>query len=330
MERRIPWNIIAKSFKGEANQEELDELTAWLDEDETNSEVYGEIFRVYELTSFLPSYFEPDQKKAWASINKRIKNRNGVKHFVSRFHYAAAVLVIALLGVAFFTLYTSHLDQLSRQYTEIIAPAGQKTKVVLPDGSTVWLNSGSVLKYNGAFNIKDREVLLAEGEAFFDVAKNKAKRFRVNIGNLFVDVHGTSFNVKNYKEDNIQEITVSEGRVAITDKKKELGLLTRGDQVVLDKKTRRLSFGRGDPGAVSSWRNDELKFDNTPLNEVVKYLERWYGVNIEVEPSSVSEKHHYTFRIKTESLTEILEKMKVITPIIYEIDGKEVKIKYTH
>jgi transmembrane sensor len=62
----------------------------------------------------------------------------------------------------------------------------------------------------------------------------------------------------------------------------------------------------------------------------VKYLERWYGVNIEVEPSSVLEKHHYTFRIKTESLTEILEKMKVITPIIYEIDGKEVKIKYTH
>ncbi|MCW1735454.1 FecR family protein [Anaerorudis cellulosivorans] len=330
MERRIPWNIIAKSFKGEANQEELDELTAWLDVDETNSEVYGEIFRVYESTSFLPPYFEPDQKKAWASINKRIKNRNGVKHFVSRFHYAAAVLVIVLLGVAFFTLYTSHLDQLSRQYTEIIAPAGQKTKVVLPDGSTVWLNSGSVLKYNGAFNIKDREVLLAEGEAFFDVAKNKAKRFRVNIGNLFVDVHGTSFNVKNYKEDNIQEITVSEGRVAITDKKKELGLLTRGDRAVLDKKTRRLSFGSGDPEAISSWRNDELKFDNTPLSEVVKYLERWYGVNIEVEPSSVSEKHHYTFRIKTESLTEILEKMKVITPIIYEIDGKEVKIKYTH
>ena len=330
MERRIPWNIIAKSFKGEADQEELDELTAWLDEDETNSEVYGEIFRVYKLTSFLPPYFEPDQKKAWASINKRIKNRNGVKHFVSRFHYAAAVLVIVLLSVTFFKFYASHLNELSRQYTEIIAPEGQKTKVVLPDGSSVWLNSGSVLKYNGTFNVKDREVLLVEGEAFFDVAKNKSKRFRVNIGNLFVDVHGTAFNVKNYKEDNIQEITVSEGRVAITDNKKELGLLTRGDQAVLDKKTQRLSFGKGDPEAISSWINDELKFDNTPLSEVVMYLERWYGVNIEVEPSSVLEKHHYTFRIKTESLTEILEKMKVITPIIYEIDGKEVKIKYTH
>lgn len=330
MNRNILWDIIAKNLKGETNPEEFDELNAWLDEDETNQKVFNEISRVYESTSSIPSYFEPDKKKAWISINKRIKGTTGFKHFVSRFHYVAAILVIVLLSVTFFKFYASHLNELSRQYTEIIAPAGQKTKVVLPDGSTVWLNSGSVLKYNGTFNVKDREVLLAEGEAFFDVAKNKSKRFRVNIGNLFVDVHGTAFNVKNYKEDNIQEITVSEGRVAITDNKKELGLLTRGDRAVLDKKAQRLSFGKGDPEAISSWINDELKFDNTPLSEVVKYLERWYGVNIEVEPSFVLEKHHYTFRIKTESLTEILEKMKIITPIAYEIDGKEVKIKYIH
>jgi hypothetical protein len=62
----------------------------------------------------------------------------------------------------------------------------------------------------------------------------------------------------------------------------------------------------------------------------VKYLERWYGVNIYIDPSSVMEKHHYTFTIKTESLTEMLEKMKVITPIAYEINGKEVKISYIH
>ncbi len=330
MEHNIPWDTILKSLKGDANREELDELNAWLDEDETNRNVYDEIFRVYESTSFLPPYFEPDKKKAWETINKRIRRRNRFSYFASKFNYAAAVFAIVLLSSVFFWFYASHVNRLSRQYTEIIAPFGQKTKVVLPDGSTVWLNSGSILKYNGTFNVKDREVLLAEGEAFFDVAKNKSKRFRVKTDHLYVDVHGTAFNVKNYKDDSVEEITVSEGKVAIVDAHKELKLLTRGEQAVLDKKSNLLFFTQSDPEAVSSWKNSELEFDNTPLSEVVKYLERWYGVNIEVEPSSVLEKHHYTFRIKTESLTEMLEKMKVITPITYEINGKDVKIKYIH
>lgn len=329
MERIIPWNIVVKSFKGEANPEELGELNAWLDEDDTNIEVFYEIFQVYRLTFSIPSYFEPDKKRAWESINKQIDEDKAAR-FVSRFKYVAAILIVVLLSSAFFWFYTTYVDQLTQQYTEIVAPPGQKTMVVLPDGSTVWLNSGSILKYNGAFNVKDREVFLADGEAFFEVAKNKSKRFRVKTEHLFVDVYGTAFNVKNYKDDNIQEITVSEGKVAVADNKKELRLLTPCEQAVLDKRTNQLSFTRGDPDAVSSWKNSELQFDNTPLSEVVKYLERWYGVNIRIEPSSVMEKHHYTFTIKTESLTEMLEKMKVITPIAYEINGKEVKISYIH
>jgi transmembrane sensor len=329
MERIIPWNIVVKSFKGEANPEELGELNAWLDEDDTNIEVFYEIFQVYRLTFSIPSYFEPDKKRAWESINKQIDEDKAAR-FVSRFKYVAAILIIVLLSSAFFGFYTTRVNQLTQQYTEIVAPPGQKTMVVLPDGSTVWLNSGSILKYNGAFNVKDREVFLADGEAFFEVAKNKSKRFRVKTEHLFVDVYGTAFNVKNYKDDNIQEITVSEGKVAVADNKKELRLLTPCEQAVLDKRTNQLSFTGGDPDAVSSWKNSELQFDNTPLSEVVKYLERWYGVNIRIEPSSVMEKHHYTFTIKTESLTEMLEKMKVITPIAYEINGKEVKISYIH
>ncbi len=329
MERIIPWNIVVKSFKGEANPEELGELNAWLDEDDTNIEVFYEIFQVYRLTFSIPSYFEPDKKRAWESINKQIDEDKAAR-FVSRFKYVAAILIIVLLSSAFFWFYTTYVDQLTQQYTEIVAPPGQKTMVVLPDGSIVWLNSGSILKYNGAFNVKDREVFLADGEAFFEVAKNKSKRFRVKTDYLSVSVYGTAFNVKNYNDDNLQEITVSEGKVAVADNKKELRLLTPCEQAVLDKRTNQLSFTRGDPDAVSSWKNSELQFDNTPLSEVVKYLERWYGVNIHIEPSSVMEKHHYTFTIKTESLTEMLEKMKVITPIAYEINGKEVKISYIH
>ena len=106
MERIIPWNIVVKSFKGEANPEELGELNAWLDEDDTNIEVFYEIFQVYRLTFSIPSYFEPDKKRAWESINKQIDEDKAAR-FVSRFKYVAAILIVVLLSSAFLVLYYS-------------------------------------------------------------------------------------------------------------------------------------------------------------------------------------------------------------------------------
>lgn len=329
MENNIPWNNIVKNLKGHATPDEQAVLEHWLKEDESHSQILSEIQNVYRLTSSIPRYFYPDKEKAWKKIDRQTRSSGAkVRQLFNRLKYTAAAVILLLVSLTLFRITQTNTQKGFQQYSEIIAPAGQKTMVVLPDSSLVWLNSGSTLKYNGNFNVKGREVVLT-GEAFFDVKRNEAKKFSVRTGILTVQVYGTSFNVKNYNDDHLQEITVSEGRVGVSDKTRELKQLTPGQQAVLDKNTNKLSFSRADPDIVSSWKNNELKFDNTPFAEVVKYLERWYGVSIDIEPSMIG-KHNYTFKIKTETLIEMLEKIKLMTPIVYDINGKDVKIRYTH
>lgn len=328
MENNIPWNGIVKNLKGNTTPDEQAVLNDWLEEDENHSKIFTEIKNVYTLTSTVPRYFFPDKEKAWRKIDSQTRNPNfKIRQLFSRLKYTAAAVFLLLISLILFWTYHNHILEERKLLSEIVAPPGQKTMVVLPDSSLVWLNSGSSLKYNGNFNVKDRELVL-KGEAYFDVKRNETKKFRVQTGILTVQVYGTAFNVKNYDDDNFQEITVSEGRVGISDKTKELKQITSGQQAILNKSTNKLTLSKKEPDIVSSWKDNELKFDNTPLDEVVKYLERWYGVNINIDATMVG-KHNYTFKIKTESLTEILEKIKVMTPIAYEINGKDVKIRYT-
>ena len=329
MENNIPWNSIVKNLKGHASPDEQAVLEHWLNEDESHSQILTEIQNVYSLTSSIPQYFYPDKEKAWRKIDRQTRSSGAkVIQLFNRLKYTAAAAVLLLVSLTLFWTYHKSTLEDRQYFSEIVAPPGQKTIVVLPDSSLVWLNSGSSLKYNGNFNVKEREVVVT-GEAFFDVKRNEAKKFSVRTGILSVQVYGTAFNVKNYEDDQLQEITVSEGRVGISDKTRELKQLTPGQQAVLNKSTNKLTFSKADPSVVSSWKDNELKFDNTPFAEVVKYLERWYGVSINIDPAMVG-KHHYTFKIKTESLTEILEKIKVMTPIAYEINGKDVRIRYTN
>lgn len=329
MGNNIPWNSIVNNLKGQATPDEQAVLEHWLKEDESHSQILSEIKNVYRLTSSIPPYFYPDIEKAWLKIDRQTRNSNAkTRQLFSRLKYTAAAVALLLVSLTLFWAYHSRTQEERRHLTEVVAPPGQKSMVVLPDSSIVWLNSGSTLKYNGNFNVKEREVAVT-GEAFFDVKRNETKKFRVRTGILSVQVYGTAFNVKNYENDDYQEITVSEGRVGISGKTGELKQLTPGQQIVLNKSTNKLILTNADADIVSSWKDNELKFDNTPFTEVVKYLERWYGVSINIDPSMIG-KHSYTFKIKTESLTEILEKIKVMTPIAYEINGKDVRIRYTH
>lgn len=328
MKENTPWNIIVKYLQKRATAEELTELNRWMEEDKENKKLLAEAFDVFAVSGSLPPPMTPDLEKAWQKINRKLTTKvHPAKLWFEKIKYAAAVVAILLIGFSTLWMVTSVKNkQILQQQTEIISPLGQKSKVVLPDSSVVWLNSGSSLKYKGNFNMKGREVVL-EGEAYFEVFKNKSKKFRVKTGILNVDVYGTAFNIKNHSDDNFQEITVSEGRVGISGKTGEIRQLIRGDQAILDKKTNKIMFTQNSPEVINAWKNNELIFDNTPLEEAIKYLERWYGVQITIDKAMMG-KHNYTFKIKTESFREMLEIMKVMTPIEYEINGKEVKIRY--
>lgn len=330
MKKDTPWFIITKFLQKKTTQEELAELNNWLKEDPENENLLSEAYNIYKITHSTPQPLYPDTEVAWKKINQKITSQVPAKRTLSvRIRYVAAVAAIFI--VAFSYLWISNESKnsiISQQYTEVVTPMGQKTMVVLSDSSIVWLNSGSSLKYKGNFNLQEREVVL-KGEAYFDVKKNASKPFRVKTGILNVDVHGTAFNIKNHENDDFQEITVAEGRVGISDKTGEIRQLTYGDQALFNKNTKIIVFTKSKPEIVSAWKNNELIFDNTPMEEAIKYMERWYGVKITLD-KAMKGKHNYTFKIKTESLRELLEMIKVMTPLEYEINGKDVKIRYAN
>jgi len=329
MAPKAPWHIFFKCFQNQATQEELAEIKDWLGKDIENLEMLSEVYNVFTISAVVTPPLNPDVQKAWNKIDQKITLAPAIKQIKYRAIYAtiAAVLVFGLLLFGVIDNYL-RMDRLSRQFTEVTTLPGQKTSVTLPDGSKVWLNSSSSLKYANNFNVRKREVILS-GEAFFEVFKDKSKRFRVMSGILDIDVYGTSFNIKNYSDDYLQEVTVADGIVGVSSDAQEIRKLKKGEQAVLNKESKKILFKTEDASLVTAWKNNELIFRNTPVNEVFKSLESWFGVNIKFDKRMIWE-HNYTFKIKTESFKEVLGMMQVMTPFKYTINGKDIEIMYNN
>jgi len=206
MKENTPWNSIVKYLRKEATPEEITELNLWLEEDKENKKLLAEAFDVFAVSGSLPQPIAPDQGKAWQKINRKITTSPKIhpaKFGFENIRTTAAAVAILLIGFsALWMTNRAHYNQILCQQTEIVSPSGQKSKIVLPDSSVVWLNSGSSLKYKGNFNRKEREVVL-EGEAYFEVAKNKSKKFRVKTRNSLRRCLRNSFQCKKLRQRRI-------------------------------------------------------------------------------------------------------------------------------
>ncbi len=320
--------LIIRELKGETSPEESDLIDQWINESADNQKNYHELWSAYQLTSPDVDPFIPDNEAAWLRIKEKVSLQADKGSWVIQFsRIAAAAVLFFLIGIAFQYFREDNISSdFLKQYSTIIVPEGQKSMIVLPDGSNVWLNSGSSLKYKSDFNAQIREVEI-DGEAFFEVKSDKSRLFRVNTGPVFVEVYGTAFNVRNYKEEKKLEVTVEKGNVGVIRGTSRLADLTKGKQVSLNETNNQLLLSEANVEVVTAWKNNELIFDDSPFEEVIRYLERWYGVKITIE-EKMKKKHNYTFKIKTETLTELLKLLKVITPLDYKINGKDVTIRY--
>ncbi|SEW37712.1 FecR family protein [Chitinophaga arvensicola] len=165
-------------------------------------------------------------------------------------------------------------------YNTISTPRGRQFKVLLPDGSKVWLNAASALRYPTAFTGKDRRVTL-EGEAYFEIAKNAAMPFKVAVGNTTeVEVLGTSFNINSYKNESTIKTTLLEGVVRLH-AYQQSQTLKPGQQVsITPSKEKMEPAHEADPEQVMAWKNGLFKFDDASLPEVMRELERWYDIEV--------------------------------------------------
>ncbi len=218
------------------------------------------------------------------------------------------------------------------QYIESVTKNGEKDQVVLSDGTKIWINSGSILKYPDVFTGKNREVFL-EGEAYFDVSHNRKKPFIITTSLIQVEVLGTEFNISSYPDDETIETTLVAGTVKITSINakskfgKESYILKPNEKATFSKNNNTIAVDEVIPQYSTSWKDGRLFFNNETFEKIAKRLERWY--DLEIELTNCKFKHNrYTCVVnKDKTIEHVLNLLDICTPIEYTIVGKTITIK---
>ncbi|MBO9586610.1 MAG: FecR domain-containing protein [Flavobacterium sp.] len=215
---------------------------------------------------------------------RQIKNTNKViaLHYKN---WAVAASLVFLIGLSVFFYQTSNAVE-SKQFA---VKLGEHAHIKLSDGTQIWLNAGSVLKYPIAFKGGTREVYLS-GEAFFDVAKDKKHPFIIHTNKMDTKVLGTSFNVQAYPDQTTQEVSVATGRVNVKSTVTEENVyVTPGQKAVFKSQDNKLQAFKDIPvNNISLWRKNIMVFEETPLPEVVATINRNYNVSIEVKNKNLN------------------------------------------
>jgi len=227
-----------------------------------------------------------------------------------------------------YAMYTN--EESINSYNELIVPNGKQFKVQLSDGSLIFVNSGSKLRFPVSLNRKKTRDVFLEGEAFFEVKKNMAAPFIVHTKDMNVQVLGTKFNVSSYQNDKNTSVVLKEGSVGITkssevfDKKSGI-VITSGEQVILKDET--FSVNKVSIEKYVAWKDGYLFFENDKFEDIIKKLERYYNIVIEnnfVELNDI----RFTGSFTKEPINEVLDVFKDLTPFKYQVsDGGKVVIK---
>lgn len=205
-------------------------------------------------------------------------------------------------------------------FNTLSTPTGGQYNIVLADGTKVYLNAVSSIKYPTQFN-GDQRIVELDGEAYFEVAKNKNKPFIVKSGDQDIEVLGTHFNVHAYNNESVVKTTLLEGSVAVRYKNQN-AILKPGQQSNVSEKFNKIAIRNVDTEATIAWKNGRFKFDNADLKTVMRQLERWYGVKVEYR-GDVSDVRFNGGTFMNKNLSEVLKVLE-LSNIKFKVEGKTI------
>lgn len=347
MDQSRIWLLLARKISGEANLDELRELEILLKHDPALSYHASLIKEMVLKTPDPLTDVEEALKKQMALIQAPDLQAKRPKRVYFRSIAVAASVLIAC--VAIWGIRTNLGQGRSKQgvlSSEVSTRHGSRSKITLPDGSTVWLNVGSKLNYDYGKS-ENREVVL-EGEAFFDVQKDENRPFLIHTRKMDITVLGTTFNVKAYREDKTVETSLIQGKVEVTIKgdRPEKIILEPNQKIVLPnqetiadtranvaaagKEQYVLSEVRINPQdslvAETAWKENYLIFNNERFEDIAVKMERWFDVNV-VFQDSIVKNYRFTGTFANETVEQTLDALKFSSMFHYHIDKKQVIIK---
>lgn len=308
-------------------------LKVWLEENDENSQLFGQLVDLWEADKIFRKEKEFDIDKAWNKLESQIDSRKSIIKDLSAFkkglQYAAILIFVLFLGGVVSTHFSNQANTQfkAENLIEYSVPYGSKTNLKLPDGTLIRLNAGTTIKYNQGYGIRNRDVLLS-GEAFFQVFKNKKLPFIVNAKNISIQALGTKFNVKAYSDEKTVETTLLEGSVKLKNSQNKMF-----QNIVLEPNQKALFDPNDDHFIVSaitnnsdiSWASDKWVVKNTKLDALAKLLMRRYNVIVKFDDDRIKN-YEFGGTIKNETIEQVLSALTYSSPIKYKIINNEVTL----
>jgi transmembrane sensor len=353
--------LLVKYLTGSATETERNEALSWMQMNDENQRYFNELRDVYEAAKLTQYPNEYNADLSWEKVKSRHYKRLATTlqpdsekkrrlPFKELLKYAAIFLIGLSLGVAgYLSLNRNQKISSKIVWNTIEAPFGSRARLTLADGTKVWLNAGSQLRYSSNFSSQNREIFL-EGEAYFDVTPNKKLQFIVRTSHLDVKVFGTEFNVKAYPDEDIIQTTLVRGSVTLEGDiiaKSGRGIVhLKPNQTatyfihprVSDKTTdkrqdqieTKLSGNENleiipvvDPIVYTSWKDSKWIIEGEALSDLAKKLERRFNMKF-IFKSNTLQHYRFTGTLKDETLEQVLNLIKLSAPIDYQIQNNEV------
>ena len=333
---KINIHIIERNITGYATDEEKYALQSWLEHDKTNRDAYFRMKNIWDCCR-IKGYSQDDIRREWELFARRIHSIELKPKYAARtisiirplMRYAAIFVLAVPLAWALASLLQSpkqlpEPQQIAVTYQKFIVPNGQRSQVVLSDGSTVWLNSGTEFQYPSNFGVNNRQVILC-GEACFQVTPSDIP-FTVKADEVEITVLGTHFNVRNYATDNDVETALFEGSVKMQTTKDELTMHT-GDLATYQKDQQTTEVRHvANIANKLAWSNNYLIIDGERFEDIARKLERWFNVQITITDNDMKDFRYTGKFVYNETVHQVLKVISMTTSIKYKIDGDKITI----
>lgn len=353
-------DLLLRCLSGEATLEEQQQAWQWIHTDETHQRYYKSLQESWISSSLSQPSDSRQMEKSWKKVKQRVRftqkpnEANKEDIFKNSFRISlpwkrlvAAILFAFILGAAGTIGYFKYLERIINRDANftVEAPRGAKSLVNLSDGSRVWLNAGSSIRYTVSFNRGNRDIFL-EGEGYFIVAKNRKLAFRVHTSNLVVEALGTEFNVKAYPEEGRVETTLVKGSVSIMGSH-------LNKETILMKPNQKVSFytehfaqnipadtipipveqplqparikieNNVNTEVVTSWREKRWVFNRESLGTLAVKLERQYDVKVIFMDEEIKN-FHLSGALEEESIEQVLQAIQLTLPIQFDVKHDRV------
>jgi len=318
-------HLATRYLSGELSPDEIRHFEEILSQDPEKREQFGEFRKIWDSVGVVSEKKSYNLDAEWELLRAKLPGFGSVRDssvhsFIYYTYRIAAVFVVGLV-LTFAWIFTTRLAG-----TEVILAENEPLEVMLGDGTEVYLNRDSKIRYSKNFDETERRILL-NGEAWFDVARDTARPFVIDAGKAMVEVLGTSFNVNAYKENSTVEITVESGVVALTAKQdlQEQIVLRAGNGGTYHKENKELELVPDyDPNNLS-WKTKELYFDNTSLAEVANLINKVYNTRLVIMNPELST-CTITVSFRNQSLEAVLKVLEKTLDLEISEAGDEIRL----